>query len=526
MFGLKNKKAKLKTCLGIYISVEGAVIADVSQEGSSVRVSRFVRVPFVQVKRTSGETTKMSTLNAEFLDNETAWLEPIKKALEEGEWSTKKACVSLSSQFSVLRHFIMPMIAPRFRKQSIPFESKKYVPFPFEDSFYDYYAYTVDEQQTAPAGKGRMGVLFSLTNKRVSQSVLSGLQKLGLELLTMESAPVSVSRIVAAAMPDKEMGPQALAHFNPTTACLIVANSGVPVLFREVNFGDSQSTERRRLDLKGSIEFVGKQFGGALAVNEVLVSGENLDLWKNLVAEETKLPVTVWEPNKSIGVQDSEWGVLSAAGAAAQSMIYYPVAMDLRGLEKDDSDEKTAMVLIWSVVGTILGTLLLACILQHFRLYMLKSELRAAKVKTEIISEFAGKDPEVINVEVAALSSRVKTFSTVLSSVDYMTPKLEALVNALPSNVWVKTLGYRGQLKVSPNVSTPIDLDMTGAAQAGGAAKDIALLNQFRDNFKSQPVIEKIFSAQNNGKCDMSIQTSGKGSAEQDTTFTLSCSVK
>ena len=525
MFGFNKKKAKLKNCLGIYISVEGAVIADVCQEGSSARVTRFVRVPFVQVKRTSGETTKMSTLNAEFLDNEMAWLEPIKKALEEGEWSTKKACVALSSQFSVLRHFIMPMIAPRFRKQSVPFESKKYVPFPFEDSFYDYYAYGVEEQQSSSA-KGRMGVLFSLTNKRVSQSLLSGLQKIGVEVQAIESSPVAVSRIVHAANDGNDAGPQALAHFNPSTACLIVSNAGIPVLFREVNFGDSQSTERRRLDLKGSIDFVGKQFGGELAMKEVLVSGENLDLWKNLVAEETKLPVNVWEPHKFVGVQESEWGVLSAAGAAAQSMIDYPVVMDLRGIEKDDSDEKTANVLVWSVVGVILGVLLLASVFQHARLYMLRRDLAAAKMKTEIIDEFAGKDPEVIKVEVEALAGRVRTFGTVFSNIDYMTPKLEALVNAMPDKVWVKSLSYKSQLRVAQSISVPLDYSMAGSAQTGDAAKDITMLNQFRDSFKSQPAIEKVFSQPNNGKCDMSIQTSGKSSTEQETTFTLACSAK
>ncbi|HOX23197.1 MAG TPA: hypothetical protein PLL10_07015, partial [Elusimicrobiales bacterium] len=409
MFGTANKKIKLKNCLGIYLSVEGAVISDVRQDGSSVRVVRQVRVPFAQVKRGSGETTRMSSLNAEFLDTETAWLEPLKKALSEGEWSSKKACVTLSSQFSVLRHFIMPMIAPRFRKQSVPFESKKYVPFPFEESFYDYYAYSVESTQPDQSRNTKMGVLFALTNKKVTQALTSGFQKLGLEILALETAPVSVSRLLSVS--GLKAGPHALAHFNPSTACLIVSNSGVPVLFREVNFGDSQSTERRRLDLKGSIEFVGKQFGGAVSVGEVSVSGENLELWKNLVAEETKLPVSVWEPPKNAGLQEVEWGALSAAGAAASVMSDYPVDVDLRGKEKGDSDEKIAMMTLWIICGGLLGLVGAFCLMQQIKLHMLKKELVSEQSKTEIIQEFVGKKPEEINIQVEALKAKAKVLN-------------------------------------------------------------------------------------------------------------------
>ena len=529
MLGLLNKKTKLKNCLGIFLSVEAGIIADIRQEGKAARVVRFVRVPFPQIKRSSGETTKMSTMNAEFLENEGAWVDPLKKALSEGEWSTKNACISLSSQFSVLRHFVMPMVAPRFRKQSIPFESKKYVPFPFEESFYDYYAYTIPEPQPVPSGKGRMGVVFALTNKRVSQALVSGMGKLGLELHKIEPAPVSVSRIYAALQTAPKNGPQALAHFNPSTACITISNAGVPVLFREVNFGDSQSTERRRLDLKGSIDFVSKQFGGGVSVSEVMVSGENLELWKNLVAEETKLPVVIWDPSKALGVQETEWGLLSATGIGACSFLDYPADMDLRGAEKGDVDEKTTMFTLWAAGGTVIGILLLMCAVQYTKLFLLKRELAAQKNKTDIIQEFEGKTPEEIMVQAEAVKNRSSIFTTVLSNVDYLTPKVEALVNVIPEKAWIKSLSFKSPLKLSAQIPRQIDLSMAGSAQTGSATKDISTLNQFREDFKNQKPIGDVFPSPN-GKCDISIQTMESGkvsqSSAQETIFSLSCTVK
>ncbi|NLO91636.1 MAG: pilus assembly protein PilM [Elusimicrobia bacterium] len=529
MLGLINKKAKLKNCLGIFLSVEYGVIADIRQEGKTARIARFVRVPFPQIKRSSGETTKMSTMNAEFLENEAAWVDPLKKALADGEWSTKNACISLSSQFSVVRHFVMPMVAPRFRKQSIPFESKKYVPFPFEESFYDYYAYSIADAQPAQASKGRMGVVFALTNKRVSQALVTGMEKLGLELHKIESAPVSVSRIYSALQPEQKKGPQALAHFNPSTACITIYNEGVPVLFREVNFGDSQSTERRRLDLKGSIDFVSKQFGGGVSVGEVTVSGENLELWKNLVAEETKLPVVIWDPSKAIGAQETEWGLLAATGAGGCAFLDYPADMDLRGAEKGDLDEKTTMFTLWAAAGSLVGILLLLCAVQYTKLFLLKRELTAQKNKTDIIQEFEGKTPEEIMVQAEAVKNRSSIFTTVLSNVDYLTPKLEALVNVIPENVWIKAFSLKSPLKFSAQIPRQIDLTMSGSAQTGTATKDIALLNQFREDFKSQKNIADTF-APPNGKCDISIQTMETGkasrSAVQETVFNLACTVK
>ncbi|MDD2773136.1 MAG: pilus assembly protein PilM [Elusimicrobiales bacterium] len=511
-------KSRLRNCLGIYISIEDICIVETRMDGGSVKIDRYVKVPVPQVKKAAGEV-RNAAMNADFFASETNWLTHLQKALGQVKWGTRNAVITLSPQFAVFRHFLMPVIERRFWRQSVPLEAKKYVPFPFETSVYDFQVY----QLGAEGAKDKMGVLFALTNAKVSEALTAGIRKIGLEPVGIEVSATSVGRVFGHVT---GAGPRLFTHFDSTTAYMLLSNNGVPLLSREVTFGDVQASERRRLDVKGSIEFVNKQMGSQTPqlFKEVHMSGENLDLWKVVVEDDAKLPIKTWDPRQVLRLPEGDWCIYAAAGAALRQIIA-DGGVDLVSKTSESVDEQRALFFVWSA-GLALAALVFLSALAGQVQYRFKSfELSRLRASNPEVPEFAGLQPQMIQQKVDDMQASANRLLAITSRQDYFTPKFVAVLNTLPAKIWLTSLNFVSRTTIGQTTQFESDLTLNGFVRAGNSKTDLELVQSFRDSLKANPEIEKTYGGRVNLNFNAATGKGGSGGRPDDTSFTINCSL-
>jgi|GEM_PF-811977 len=482
------RKLKLNNCVGIYISRECAYVSEVRYDGKSLKVERYIKVPLPDNgKDKPGETMRIAAMNIDVFENDSTWLVPIKTAIEQAKLGTNKVVVTLSPQFGVFRNFFMPYIDRRFWKQSIPIEAKKYVPFALEGSISDFYGY---QSSPGPDGKSRMAVLFAITNKKISEALKKGMAKIGVELLGVELSPISAERFFD--LNGDNSGGQIHAHFDANVASLQVSYDGIPFLFREVNFDDVQSTERRRLDVKGSMEFVGRQIG-ADAFKDVKLSGENLDLWKVVLEEDAKLPVVPWDPKAKLKVSELDWGLVAAVGASARYMVPDKDYIDLMGKVKESEEEEKALIVVWVLCILISIFALGSGMITRMEASAKHKELVRLRKQNVPVPEFEGKTSADISEAVRSMRDRADAMSYMFEKSDYVTPKLEAIANSIPPYVWLTSLSYNSYLQVIRGRSGDNVLLMDGGMRTGNRQKDLEASYKFKDLLSAQPAIQDVY---------------------------------
>ncbi|MCX5783253.1 MAG: pilus assembly protein PilM [Elusimicrobia bacterium] len=508
-------KPSLSNCIGVYISLETIFIADVRSDGRSLQIERYIKIPIPLIEKSNRDTIRSSMMNAEFFINDGLWIEHVKNAMSQVKWGSNKAVVTLSPQFAVTRHFLMPRVKRRFWKQSVSIEAKKYVPFAFEKSAFDFYVYPFEG-----AGQERLGVLFAIMAKAASDNIERCMEKLGLELLSIEVSSLSVERLFTAMSDGGEGASRVHAHFDANTAYLVLSNNGIPVLSREVNFTDSHSSERRRLDVKGSIEFIQKQIGPNL-FNTIVLSGENLDLWKMVVEEDSKLATKTWEPGKTLKIKESEWGCLAAIGSAMRFLFSASVGINLFGKSRETAEGKKALNVAWFFGVMFLVFALGFTLLQQSRLLALRKTKLKMRANTPEIVEFQGRAAEEIESLVSTMQKKSSFMGGRIDDVDRVTRKLEAIVDNIPEKAWLTNLNYRNEaLSGGKSVLT----QMSGSVRTGDASKDVETASKYKEDLKRNVEFAKVFSPPI-GKIEITFETGGTKKQNvtlaNDTGFTI-----
>jgi len=524
-------RVKLKKCLGIHISLSAIHLVDASIAGNSVKIEHYLKIPLPYVRPGGG---KVSAMNVEFFLSDANWLAPLQGAIKQASFGSDKVVVTVSPQFAIFRHFLMPFIPRRFWKQSVPIESKKYVPFPFEESTYDFYPYIYDQ---VSIGKGRLGVFFAITNRQISDVITKGIKKIGFELMSLEVSSMSVDRIFKI-LGGNSNGGRAYAQIDAATAYLLLSNNGIPFLLREVDNSNIQSGERRRLDAKSSIEFVHKQVGTKI-FNEIILSGEGLDSWKTALEDDSNLPVKPWNPKELLKLKDGEWAAYAAAGAAAKFMFPGQLSLDISTKVKTSVDDQKAFAYVWLAGIILAGFMLFVSLIAQFRLMGLNKNLSTVRSQTAEVPEFKGRSADEIQKVVEGMKTKSGILSALVADSDYVTPKLEAVVNAIPDNAWLSEISYSNTLQPGKIQAADNSFILKGNAKTGDAVKDQALANEYKEALKKEPAIAKIYST-GSGKIELNYTTLSKSQQNSlpemqlpgqqaytgETSFTISCSRK
>lgn len=511
--------------LGVYISPKEICIAQAKPGAAGqVQTEHLIKIP-TGFQPKEGMLRPLSH-NNDFFNEKAPWITPFRTAVKKVGWDTSRVVITLSPQFGILRYFVMPFVDKRYRSKSIPIESKKYIPVSFDEVVYDFNAYPLE-------GGKKLGVLFGVTQRKSVEFLINILKSAGLELAAVELNAVSLERLFGFLDPKDHLG-KGYVHFSGNTSAMLFSSDGNPVLYRENDFeGSASMSGGKRLDIKGAVQFVERYVAGQSYKN-LLLSGDGLETWKNLAAQETTMPITQWEPARAAGLKDSDSAAFFAVGAAIRGRARENVAIDISGISTGLRLDKQVQSYVWNISAVLVGLMLLLSLISQTRLFMLSSSISKLTLQVGNVSDLDSNDAGAIKAKIDKIQANVRMLSTLVSDTDSLAPKLQAISEKIPRDLWLINIRYASPFAASELQSTAKEMTLMGETHMKGEVK-LKAVDSFHKSLKATDEF-KVFGPPNGG---MEYKTEsesagaqasvygGEGSPAMKTTgFTIQCTIK
>ncbi len=479
----KNMKTHPEA-LGLYIGMDEMYIAQSSRKDGGVVLESLLRVPIAAVDPSK---LKPLELNEGFFSEEN-WLEALTKVAAKKKWNNHQVVVSLAPAFSLLRHFVIPtMIERKHWKEAIPLQARKYIHFPFEKTLYSYYVY---EFETAATKQKRLGVIFTMTPKTVVERIEKGLRSVGLDPISIEPSPLSLSRAFGDS--DKEAvdaSGRIYSFFGTELASFIFTNQNAPVLLREVEISGSLPVERRRFEITNCTEFIAKQLEKD-PFEEAVIMGCDTENWTPLLEADSKKPVRKWNLSEVYGIETKSAGEIAAIGA---SMKFYDTkSPDLDFIKRNRlSDyEFNAGLMFWKIAGVVTVFFLLLLGKAWWSVYSSSSELAQAKRQNaNPIADFEGLTASQIQSNLSRIKSQNDSLQQ-LTQRNTITPLLVDVAAAIPPQMWISTLSYREDFPAKRGDVRSFTFE--GFIKTGNSEQDLTVGKQFYDKLVQMPAIKAL----------------------------------
>ncbi len=521
--------SKSASSLGLYLSPDVVYLSETRMKDGKIVVDHLVRIPIPTDAKKPGAT---GTMNTDFLSDPAKIAGPIRQSMSQLRWNSKNVRVTLSHHLGLLRYFAMPAMDNRFLRSAVPLEAKKYIPIPFDVLAHDFSAVPMPPDA---AGKSRLGVLIAVTQKNNLANVQGLVNALGLKLIGLEVAPVSVLRLWETVDAPKAPAPFVQVHIDGGNVRVMVIDRGVPVFFREVFLpGDASLADMRKIDLTGCLAFVQKQLGLA-GLSQIRVSGNlaDLDKLRDAFAQETKLKAVLQDTPKLLTIKSGDWGGYASLGASAHSLAPTP-AIDLAASDRI-TDEERHVARDIMILGAIAAVAFAAMGLFKTATYTYRAqELHRyqAKIDPDINEAIGSLDPGSIDAMLKDMQSQLDQIRSVtIMRHPKVSIVLKEVIDSMPERVWLEHLNLSNPLIGADKA--PMLMTLSGHAQDKTVSDEQSQVFQFKENLIKNPVLGKMFeislSVQKQGSAVDDAATSGSGldpkalaeRLEERTSFTI-----
>jgi hypothetical protein len=409
----------------------------------------------------------------------------------------------------------------KYWKQAIPLQARKYIHYPFEHGVYDYYVYPFFANLSKTK---RLGIVFSLTSKRIVNLLESGFKSLGLNLISVETSPFSIYRLFS--QTDKENVQEKgciYSNFTETNGQFLFAINNVPVLMREVEIQRSLGL-RNRLEINNSMDFISKQLEKN-PFEDIAVISDDGDFWAPIVENDVKRNVRIWKISDIFGFKVEGFAEIAAIGACLKFINTKVPDVDLYKRNRSSEEEIRGTLTIWKLAAMIFGLFLLWTCYVQVSTFLIGAKLKAQQSSSAgRVTDFRGLSSEQIENKVSAMSSDVKTLSTLMHPVSY-TEKLSALPGLLPDDMWLSSLSINYPYSTK-SFKEKNNLSLAGVVSSlKGTEKDLAIGNAFRIIMDNAPKMADICKGQ--AKIDYAFAEGEKTISKKDLVvgmkFTLRC---
>lgn len=428
------KRSQYKNCIGIYISLTDIYVAQILEKSGGIEVESLVKLALKDVR---SDLLRPAELNEGFFATPKHWLEPIKKIIESKEWLTKDVVISLAPNFSVHRHFVMPDTPRHFWKTAVPLQARKYIHYPFERAVYDFSVRPFYADLTKAK---QLEVVFSLTSRIIVGSLETGMKSIGLNLVAVETAPLSVLRLFN--QTDKEAQKnvgQIYANFSSYEGQFLFAINNTPVLMREVEVNPSMGT-RNRLEVNNCIDFISKQIEKNVFEDVVVISQTSQMDWIPLLEMETKKNVRKWNIEDIFGFKVSGFAEIAAMGACLKFLNNEVPDIALTKKSRSSSEEIKGTFALWKVAALII--LLLIGWWAFVQISSMKTYLKFEHQKVERVNgieEFKDLSAKQIKERVANMKTNAADLAALITQPKY-TAKLSALPDLMPDEMYLRSI--------------------------------------------------------------------------------------
>jgi len=519
-----GKSAPNINALGIYLSPKEICIAQTKlDKNGRIQTEHLVKLQ-TGFQAKEGLLRPLS-LNNDFFNEKASWLIPFKSTVKKVGWDTARTVITLSPQFGILRYFVMPFVDKRYRSKSIPIESRKYIPVSFDEVVYDFNAYPLE-------GGKKLGVIFGVTQRKSVEFLINTLKSAGFELAAVEMNAISLERMFAYLDPKDHLG-KGYIHFSGNASSMLFSSDGHPVLYRETDFESSGTmSERKRLDIKGAVQFVERYVSGQTYKN-LMLSGDGVEVWKSLAAQETTMPITEWEPAKTAGLKDNDAAAFFSVGASIRGRSRELLTLDISGISTGINLNQQVQKYIWNITSVLGGVLLLLSVIHQARLFMMASNIAGVTAQVGNVTELNSYTAGAIKAKIDKIRNDVRMLSTLVSDTDSLAPKLQAIVEKIPSGLWLTNMRYLSPFAASELLSATKEMTLTGETTLKGEMK-IRVVDMFHkglkgaDEFKifGPPKGSMEFKTESEGAGRSAAGYGGRSPGQKATGFTIQCLVK
>jgi hypothetical protein len=459
------------------------------EKSGGIEVDTLIKLPVGQV---DGTFLKASELNEGFFTTPAYWLEPIKKIIDSKKWSTKNVVVSLSHDFTIFRHFVMQEVARKYWKKTVPLQARKYIHYPFDNAVYDYSVYPF----TAGLSKiKKLGVVFAIAPARAISIIEAGMRKIGLNIVAVEAAPLSIYRLFN--QTDKEAVANKgafYANFTENYGQFLFAINNMPVLLREVEVQRALGN-RNRLEVNNCMDFISKQLEKNPFEDFVFIS-DNAEFWPSVLEAEVKSPVRKWKISDIFGFNVDGFAEMAAVGACLKFSNRKIADIDLYHKNRSTEEEIRGILTVWKIVGILIAFILCWAAYINIGAFSTKRSFESKRVtEREPIEGFKNLSAAQIEEKVKKMSSNAALLSNMLSPVSY-TDKLAALPSLLPAEIWLTKLSLSYPYSMKP-FKEKRSLVVEGySSSLEGKTKELGFGEVFTQNMDASPVMADICGGQ------------------------------
>lgn len=463
---------KNKGIAGIFIELDEIVISISNFSNDKINISKLFKIP-TEFKYEG--VVKPLSLNNEFFSDKQKWFVEFKNLVSKLNLSGFDVVVSLSEAFSITRFFTMPYIDPKFWNKSIPIESKKYIPVSFDEISYDFHVLPLQDSK-------RLGVLFSLTQRKTVEFLINSFKQMNLNILMIESRLLSVNRFVFSLFKNYENSIFSIIYKD--SVYNIFTYKQIPVLFRDVNFSKSAFfSERRSVDIKGSLAFV-ERIIPDVSYNKVVLITENPDEWADLIKKESNYEVEHVKLQDYANIPESSFTCIAAVGASLKSAVKDKIEIDISEINKEKRTQKLVQTTVFSLTGILAGLIIISLFYSYVKLYFINNEIASYTTQIGDTSDFQGLTAQDISYKIENLHKSVEFMEKLFKQRDFLAPKLSVLSEVIPKDVWIDEITYNSPLNVNPGIENSLQLVINSRTYLKDDAK-INVINYFRKKLMS-----------------------------------------
>lgn len=509
------KKAKY---ISIYIDLKEIVITAISCESNLITIETEIKIQTnFNVK---DKIIKPISLNTEFFNEKQEWVAKFKEAIKSNNLTSTKAIITLSQSLSVTRFFTMPYIDRKFWHKSIFIESKKYIPVSFDEMTYDFIAKPI-------ANNTKLGVLFSITQKKTIEFIMEVFKSLSINLDRMETSVLSFERFLSFIDP-KEHDKKIYIFFKGDSFHSILSWNNCPIVYRE-SLTDSASTlsERKYLDLKSSISFV-KRYIPDQQYNQIVLAGENASLWKTMAESESGLKAEIIDINKNLkNVKEINFSLLSSLGAG---LAFYKdiLPIDISGISNTKKMDIKARNIVFFISSLLTLLFLSFSLLNNIKASNLSSQISSTQEEMGELTDFQGMTDDMIKRKVEGLKQQSALFNNLFKKKEYLAPKLSVIAEVIPNEIWLESIVYLNRVAEAQLQNQTKELDLKGKTILKGEKK-FTIIDEFMKSLKTSPEFKSFPSIDKNiegasGKKNPYLPQDSMEDLNEISEFTITCS--
>lgn len=437
--------------------------------------------------------------------------------LQKDPPANKRLGFCLSEAFVVSRFFVMPRIDPVYWRKAIPIEARRYMPFDLQDCLYDWKVIDVITKEGP-----RLGVFFAAVRQEIFEAARDLVEGLGFELLFVDTLPFALSRavnaVMTAAQPSLVWSRETalVIYCDGEQVQLLLLHKSLPVLSRSIYLTASAgrgtfSVERRKLNLKASIDFVLRQLD-IDDIKKIVLFGadgldeENLKNWASGVGEELGVKVELIKPMRTLIEGDrpgnfytpKRWSELAVLGVGLRGLdnLIEAEELDLSSSVFAIPPKEIALKKIWRAAVVVSALFLLA----GFGSWISARTALRGLTKIQAASNRSFKELE--GQGVAAIKAMADMKNAELRQVSawinpkartYLTPILVVLVQSVPDAAWVESWDYRQVDKGSAGKEIVLRLNLIGKLEAEKKEEETLRIQEFYRRLKESQALASYF---------------------------------